>query len=596
MEPKADLLVEISWEVCNKVGGIYTVVKSKIGQMQLKYGEHYFLIGPYFPKKAHGIFEESICPEEYKNCFEKLKSEGIEIHWGRWITPGSPTTILIDFSKFTANTNDIKRKLWEWYGIDSLRTQWYDFDEPVVWAWAVGRLIEEMKNTKPEKKIVAHFHEWLTSAGLLYLKRKNVPVSTVFTTHATTLGRALASMERDLYSELDTINPDEEAKKISPGIFAKHSIEKSTALNSDVFTTVSEITGIESEKFLSRKPDVLLFNGLDMSKFPTFEQASVRHKLFKSRIKQFLMYYFFPYYTFDLNNTLIYFIAGRYEFHDKGVDIFIDALKELNQKLKEEKSNKTIVAFFWIPGNTKSIRTQLLEDKTYFKDIADSLEDVHEEMHARILELLVTGKNISEKTLFPESLQFELKPKLRRFKREGLPPISTHELFDEEKDLIMNALKAAGLRNREEDRVKVVFYPIYLSGADGLLDTSYYESMQGSHLGVFPSFYEPWGYTPLEAAALGVSSITTDLAGFGRFICAECTQERYPGVFVLKRYKRPRDKVISDLTKMMKDFAYFTDKERTENKIAAQKVAHRAEWRTFIENYIKAHNIAIERT
>jgi glycogen(starch) synthase len=595
MDANADILFETSWEVCNKVGGIFTVIQSKILPMKEYYGDNYYLIGPYFPKKAWGIFEEHVVPEHCKGAFEKLKQEGIEVHCGTWITKGNPNTLLVDFSNFSAQKDDIKRKLWDWYRIDSLKTEWFDFDEPVVWAYAVGRLLEELSRAYGDKKIVAQFHEWLSGAALLYLKHQNARIGTVFTTHATTLGRSLAMQERDIYEQLEQINPDAEAQKLGPSVWAKHMVEKQSAQNAGVFTTVSEITGIEASHFLGRKPEVLTLNGLDMSKFPSFEEASLKHKLFKNRIKQFLMYYFFPYSNFDIDNTLIYFIAGRYEFHDKGVDVFIKALGKLNDLLKAEKCGKTVVAFFWIPGNVRAIRPELLESKTFFNDVKHSIDDVHEDVHSNLLQLLISGKEITNKSLLGEEFLQELKPKLKRLARSGLPPLSTHFLFDEDTDLIMNALKSVGLDNGADDVVKVVFYPIYLSGADGLLDTSYYESMQGSHLGVFPSYYEPWGYTPLEAAALGVSSLTTDLSGFGQYICKECTQGKYPGIFVLPRFKKSTDEIVNALTDMMSQFAHFSAKERIENKIMAQKIAATADWKIFIERYIEAHNLALAK-
>lgn len=594
MSAKAEVCFEVSWEVCNKVGGIFTVVQSKVSPMKARYGDDYFLVGPYFPKKAWGIFEEHVAPEGCKNAFEVLKKEGIEIHCGTWITKGDPNVLLVDFTNFSGQKNDVKRKLWDWYQIDSLNTEWYDFDEPVVWAYAVGRLIEELSKVY-DKKIVAHFHEWLAGAGLLYLRHQNAKVGTVFTTHATTLGRSLAMQERDIYEQLESIDSDAEAKKLGSSVWAKHCLEKQSALNAHVFTTVSDITGLEAEHFLGRKPDVLLFNGLDMSKFPTFEEASLKHKIFKNRIKQFLMYYFFPYYSFDIDNTLIYFLAGRYEFHDKGVDVFIKALGRLNDELKKEKCDKTIVAFFWIPGNVKGIHPELLECRSYFGDIKDSLDDVHEDVHSRLLYTMMSGKEVSKEVLLGSDFLQDLKPKLKRMMRKGAPPLSTHLLYDEDKDSILNSLRVAGLDNSEDDRVKVIFYPIYLSGADGLLDTSYYESMQGAHLGVFPSYYEPWGYTPLEAAALGVSSLTTDLAGFGQYICKECNQGKYPGIFVLPRFKKSEEDIVRVLTEQMSSFAHFDAKERTENKIMAQKLAATADWKIFIERYFEAHDKAVDK-
>ena len=595
MDAKGDVCFEVSWEVCNKVGGIYTVVQSKILPMQAHYGQNYALIGPYFPKKVYGIFEEQLPPDECKRALEVLRAEGIEVHYGTWLTQGSPRVFLIDFTKFSARKNDIKKNLWDWFQIDSLFTEWFDFDEPAVWSYAVGRLIEELSKEYANKKVVAHFHEWLAGAALLYLRHQNAKVATVFTTHATTLGRSLAMQERDIYEALVKIDSDKEARALGPSVWAKHVLEKQSAKNAHVFTTVSEVTAMEAEHFLGRKPDVLLFNGLNIAKFPTFEEASVKHQLFKNRIKQFLMVYFFPYYSFDIDNTLIYFLAGRYEFHDKGVDVFIKALAKLNQQLKKERCTKTIVAFFWIPGNVKAIRPEILESKTFVKDVQDTLQDAHEDIHSRLLYLMLTGKEVSTDSLLNSDFVQELRPKLKRIKREGLPPVTTHELYDEQDDLIVRALRDVGLENAKDDPVKVIFYPIYLSGADGLLDTSYYESMQGAHLGVFPSYYEPWGYTPLEAAALGVSSVTTDLAGFGRYLCAECKQGPYPGVFVLPRFKKSEDEIVTALTQMMSRFAHFSPKERVENKMTAQQIAATADWKNFIERYIEAHNLAIEK-
>ncbi|MBI4016499.1 MAG: glycogen/starch synthase [Candidatus Aenigmarchaeota archaeon] len=594
MDAKADIFYEVSWEVCNKVGGIFTVVASKAVQMMNHYN-NYWLIGPYFPKKAFGMFEETLAPEECKTCFDKLKAEGIEVHCGKWMVKGSPNVMLVDFTNFSVQKNSIKQKLWEHYKIDSLYTEWFDFDEPVVFATAAGKVIEVLSEIYLGKKTVAQFHEWLAAAGLLYIKSEKAKVGTVFTTHATTLGRSIAATDRNLYEMLDKISPDENAKGRGSSVFAKHLLEKAAAKNADVFTTVSEITGIEAEKILDRKPDVLLMNGLDMDKFPTFEEASVKHKLFKARIKQFLTYYFFPYQTFDIENTLIYFLAGRYEFTDKGVDVCIKALGKLNEKLKEEKSKKTIVCFFWIPGNIRSIKQELLENKTYFFDLKDSIDDETDLLKTRMLSLLITKGDITKENLFGAEFMQEIKPKVLRLSRKGMPPVATHDLFSEQNDAILNAFQQANLSNKTEDRVKVVFYPIYLTGADGLLDTSYYESMQGAHLGIFPSYYEPWGYTPLEAAALGVSSVTTDLTGFGRYLCTECVPEKNPGIFVLKRFGRAYDETVQDLASIMYYFANLPVQERVANKMTSQKVAATADWKLFIERYIEAHNLAISR-
>ena len=591
MEKKADILFEVSWEVCNKVGGIYTVVKSKAARMAEAYGSSYFLIGPYFASKALGEFQEEVPSEICRLPFEELKKDGIICHFGKWLIEGMPYAILIDFVNYRHKANGIKRELWDWYRIDSLRAS-EDYDEPVAWAYCAGMLLEKLAGCSQGKKIVAHFHEWLSGVGLLYIKKKNVKIAAVFTTHATVLGRTLASSNIDLYNVWNKINPDNEVYKYN--IEAKHLVEKNSAAFADVFTTVSEITGMEAEYLLKKKPDVLLPNGLDISKFPTFEELVIKHRLQRDRIREFMLYYFFPYHTFDLKETLIYFIAGRYEFHDKGIDIFIKALGRLNEKLRQAKSKKTIVAFIWVPANFRNIRPELLENKTLYQDVKDALEETLDDVEKNVVYSFVSDKKISKESLFDSDFLTEMKIRIGRFVKKGKPPLATHDLYDEN-DTIYKAIIAANLKNEEADPVKIIYYPIYLSGADGLLNLNYYEAMQGSHLGIFPSYYEPWGYTPLEAGALGVASVTTDLAGFGRFFCTECAQKDPPGIYVLKRLNTKDEDVVNQLVEVIFNYAEFSKEERIANMLEARKVASMADWKSFVKNYIDAHNMAVEK-
>lgn len=588
-----DYLFEVSWEVCNKVGGIYTVLVSKANQMANFFGRNYYLIGPYFPEKIKGYFQEKKPSLEFSSIFEELEKKRIKCYSGRWLIKGQPRVILIDFKNLWSKINEIKTKLWEDYKIDSLGTG-HDFEEPVLWAWAVGLFIESLSNNShfQRKKIIVHFHEWLSGAGLLYIKKTNVKIGTVFTTHATSLGRSLAWHNINFYFNLTQLNPEEESSKCY--IKAKHQLEKNVAQNCDIFTTPSEITAFEAEHFLGRKSDFLLPNGLNSEGFLNLEEIVIKHQVQRERLKEFLLFYFFPYYSFDLENVLFYFIVGRYEFRAKGIDIFIKALAKLNQKLIKDKNKKTIVVFFWIPAAVKEIKAELLENKELLKDIKDSLEEVYEEVKIKILHALIEGKKISEKNLFKEDFLFELKKKLIKFKKEGLPSLVTHNL-ENFQDPILNSLKEVGLDNKKRDKVKIVFYPIYLTGHDGLTNLNYQEGIEACHLGVFPSFYEPWGYTPLETAALGVASVTTDLSGFGRF-CQKLTDaNKQPGIFVLKRFNRKDEEVIEDLSNFLFYFSQFSRKERIENKIQARKIAAKTEWKVFIKNYLKAYVETIRR-
>ena len=597
LSTKAIYLLEVSWEVCNKIGGIYTVIKSKASNIIDYYKENYFLIGPYFADKALGVFLEEAPPEQLNPLFKSLQKEGIIVRTGKWLIEGEPSVFLIDFNSIRHKANDIKKELWESFKIDSLRGA-ADYDEPIVFSYAAYRLIKGLSEIFNEK-IVVQSHEWLTGAALLLLKRDNAKVGTVFTTHATVLGRALAANNVDLYYkdksgkcnlELMDLN------KISYDYYieAKHQVEKASAQNSDIFTTVSEITGLEAYYTLGRKPDVILPNGLFMDKFPTFEEASIKHRINRWQIQKFIMSYFFPYYTFDLGNTLIYFLAGRYEFRDKGIDVFIKALDKLNVRLKKEKSSKTIVAFIWVPTSIRGIKPELLTNKANFDDLMDLFGEEEEESNKKIVINLLSKIKIKEENIFGEEFLEESKRILMRFRAKGAPPLSTHDLM-EQNDVIMKTLLECGLVNHDDDRVKIIFYPIYLTGADGLLNLTYDQSMNGAHLGVFPSSYEPWGYTPLEAGALGVSSVTTDLAGFGRYVRGKASSEQYPGIFVLKREGRTDQEIIDDLSNFMYYFASLSKHDRVKNKLEAKRLAGLADWKILIENYIIAHNKAAEK-
>lgn len=585
-----DYLIECSWEVCNKVGGIYTVITSKVKLIQDKFKEKYLLVGPYFADKVPGVFEEipveesnTLCP---KHICDDLESQGIILHFGKWLIEGEPNVVLIDFLNMKEKLNDIKEFLWENYKVDSLNSS-NDYDEPVSWAFAVGKFIEAI--TK-EKKACCHFHEWLAGAALLYLK-KNKNISTVFTTHATILGRSLAGSGFQLYEELGKFNPDEKAKEYHTE--SKHSLEKAAANNADIFSTVSEITGIEAEHILGKKPDILLPNGLDLEQYPSFEDSSIEHRNHRDKIREFLLYYFLPHYKFDVTNTLFYFLAGRYEFRTKGIDLYIKCLSELNKKLIKEKSEKTIIAFIFVPSQIRSVRHEILENRTNFNDIKDDVDEYMSDIRKNIITDLISGIEISKKSLFNKELVFDLKKKVIKLKRKDNPPLSTHILVNDN-DIIMKSLEESELNNTEKDKVKIVYYPIYLTGADGLLDQTYNQVILSSHLGVFPSYYEPWGYTPLECCAHGVANVTTDLAGFGKYIKPKVTK-KHPGTFVVDRFGKTEKETCSKLTEVMYNFAKLSKKERVENKISSRKLAKLADWSVLIENYFNAYDLAVDK-
>lgn len=594
MPTNADCFFEVSWEICNKVGGIYTVIKSKAPQM-MKHYKNLYMVGPYEAKKAAAEFQQMPPPDNLKGIFEQLKEEGIECFYGKWLIKGKPQAILIDCNDFMRHKDGIKSYLWEKFKIDSLGAG-NDFDEPAIWGWAAGKLLEKITQAGIYKKIVGQFHEWLSGTALLYLKDKGVRMATVFTTHATILGRTLAGSGRQLYEIIDKIDPEQEAK--NHAITSKFGVEKNSAGQADIFTTVSKITGLEAKHILGREPDHLLPNGLDFDKLPDLEEIPTKHGIYKAKIKEFLMPYFFPFYSFDLDKSLFYFIAGRYEFSNKGIDVYIDALKILNEKMKKKKDSRTIVAFVFVPADYKAMRLEVVESKSLFEDIQDSVDDYMATFRKRIVYSLAKKQPPSEANIFDEDFLFEMKKAILSFKKEGNPPVVTHEL-ENQNDLILQSLLKSGLDNREDDKVKVIYYPIYLSSSDGLLDMNYYQAVWGCHFGIFPSYYEPWGYTPLECAAYGVPSVTTDLAGFGLYVEENLGDkhggEENPGVIVLKRRGKKYEEIVKELGEAMFWYATLPKKRRIQNKITAEHFAPKLDWKNLVKHYIEAHNKALEK-
>jgi glycogen(starch) synthase len=576
-----DKVFEVSWEVCNKVGGIYTVITSKIPYMK-HHIEDYFLVGPYLAENID--FEEKGIPIELKSIFSKLGGKGIRCHYGKW---KNVKTILIDFSELNKNKNSIKKELWDEYGVDSIKSDLM-FDDPIVWGYAVGMLLQEIEINSQNQKIVGQFHEWLSGSGILYLKKNKSKIATVFTTHATVLERAMASSGEIFEGD----NPDTEAYKRN--VNDKHQVEKATAKVCDIFTAVSETVADSCERVLNRRPEVIVLNGMDVRNFPDMEEIPKEHKKNKEKIKDFLISYFFPYYYFDLEDTLLYFISGRYEIYAKGIDVFIRALGRLNERLKNEKSKKNIVAFLFIPTETIDEDIKIVESMIFLKSMKDSIDEYSHSMKKKILYSFLSGQN---KNLFDEDFKKEVKRFLRIFKKKGKPPVTTHKLKDRN-DPIIKEIEKAGLKNEQGDKVKIIFYPAYLGRDDSLLNMEYYDVINGCHLGVFPSFYEPWGYTPVESAARGVPAITTDMSGFGKYVGENLEKGKHDekGIIVIERQRKNDEQTINQLEEWMYWYLKLPKIQRIKNKIIAETFVQKVSWDNLIHNYFDAYEKAIKKT
>ena len=589
--PEANTIFECSWEVCNKVGGIYTVIESKAKHM-LKYYDEYYAIGPYSSYKAENEFKEEDPPLVWKDIFYELSSEtGIICHYGTWLIEGEPKVILLEFDSIKYKINFLKKYYWDNFKIDSLYSSW-EFEEPMLWSYATGLLIDKYQKKTSKKKIIGHFHEWLSGFGLLYLKHNSL-VNTVFTTHATMLGRTLASKGIDIYSNLKNIDAYNEAKKY--GIIDKFTIEQASAQNADCFTTVSEITAKEAEHFLGKKPDVLTINGFNADEYPTIEETSLMHIRARKELREYITYHFFPYYPIELKHNLIFSVYGRPETKNKGIDIFIKALAKLNEYLKNNNPNeRSITVFFWPLQNNNGPKMELMQSKDYFKQIKEHIEQHSENIIEDILYDILYERPIKVDTSINEKFISKIRKKNFLLKRKGNPPVCSYNIGYEQDNDIIRLLLENRLNNSQDNYVKVIFYPTDLNSDNILLNMDLYDAIAGCHLTVLPSYYEPWGYTPLESIAVGVPTITTDLAGFGRYIKdKQDKKEKTKGVFILERYQKNDSEATEKLFQLLKHFSSFKHYERVQEKIKAKQLSFTADWNLLIENYLKAHNFAI---
>ncbi len=602
-QKKPYTVLEVSYEVCNKVGGIYTVITSKMARM-MENIQNYIAIGPYYEKPASMEFENEKPPSRFQKAFNELhKKYGIQCHYGRWLIEekglhhDKPATILIDPAGYRNKTNEIKAELWEFARVDSMNSTPH-YDEPLPFARATGLLIEELIRSKAvEGDVIAHFHEWLVGAGMLYLRASKVPVKTVFITHSTALGRTIAGSGReDIYTLIEqglrkkqTV-PDDKAREYSA--MDRHSMERASAQHAHVFTTVSDIVGRECEYILGRKPDAILHNGLDLQGFPVMEDLSDLHITYRDHMRRFVGAYFSPYYPIDISNTLFYFISGRFEFHNKGIDLLLDSLGRLNQRLKKDNSRKTIVVFIWVPCHVKGRLHDVMDNLALFEDLLESVEQESTKIQERIIHQFANRKMPKTSTIMDDDFLFHLKKTGLKFRRKGAnPPISPFELDPND---ITRGLERVGLTNDREDRVKVIYYPTYLSCTDGLMGMDYYDAIIGCHVGIFPSYYESWGYTPLEAAALGCQSITSDLAGYGIFMKPQLRKDEC-SIMVVPRNGKPYQKGVEHLEGLLHRI-YLMDKgERVQNKIRAKQLSALADWGNLIRNYLKAYEIALSK-
>ena len=538
-----DYIFESSWEVCNKVGGIYTVLSTRAKTLKEKLQDQLIFIGPdCWRDKVNPYFSSDNAL--YADWQKQAAEEGLKVKVGRWNIPGEPVAILVDFTPYYAIKNEIYSKLWENFQVDSLHA-YGDYDEASMFSYVAALVVESFYKhvIGKDKKVVYHGNEWMTGLGLLYIKKNLPQIATIFTTHATSIGRSIAGNNKPLYDYLFAYNGDQMAEELN--MQSKHSIEKQTAWNVDCFTTVSEITANECKELLDKPVDFVLPNGFDNSFVPkgaafTKKRKEARKRLFD--VANALM-------GTDLDDdTLIVSTSGRYEFRNKGVDVYIEAM---NRLLRDEKLKKNVLAFIDVPGWVGEPRADLRERLDSGKKYDTPLE----------------------------------------------VPAVTHWLNNMSHDNVLGMLKYLNMQNRTEDKVKLIFLPCYLTGDDGIVNKTYYDVVLGNDLCIYPSYYEPWGYTPLEAVAFKVPCITTDLAGFGLWANSEkggyC--EISDGVKVIHRTDYNYSEVADAIKDTVAEYSNFNAAEVKKSRANADKLSKKALWSNFIEYYYKAYDFALRK-
>ena len=535
---KPDYLFEVSWEVCNKVGGIYTVVATKAPGIQQEYGNNYIVIGPDVWKETSQNPEFTEDKSIFRTWRERAENEGLRIKIGRWNIKGRPVAILVDFTQYFTSKDRILSEFWEKYKLDSITGSW-DYFEPALFGYAAGKVIESFYefSLTAQDKIVAQFHEWMTGSGILYLNDRVPQIGTVFTTHATVVGRCIAGNNLPLYSKFDEYNGDAMANRFH--VMAKHSLEHIAANESDAFTTVSKLTSNECTQFLNREPDIITPNGFDDSLFLDSETLSGKRQVAREKllaVAQAVTGQSLP------ADSLLLINSGRYEFRNKGIDLFLDALANLNHN---EKLTYPVVAFITIPAHHSGPVPGLAEK------IESGVFDNTEEQH-----------------------------------------YLTHGLFEPDYDPILKRLKENRLFNTMDGQVIVIFVPSYLNGNDGIFNLSYYDLLPGFDLSVFPSYYEPWGYTPLESLAFGVPTVTTSLAGFGLWVRS---LNMDAGITVIDRNDDNNEAVVSSIVSVILSFEKMSETRRNELSSSAIKLAHTALWSNLLINYKEAYSFALEK-
>lgn len=586
------LLFEVAWEVCCQAGGIYTVLRTKAPAESRRWEDGYWLIGPYRSSAAAVEFEPEPATGAVGEAVAALRDQGIVIHCGRWLITGRPRVMLVDFQSVAGSMDQMKYFFWKDIGIGTPHGDW-ELGEIVAFGYVVADLLAAIRKRAGDRPMLAHFHEYQGAAALPILKHRGVNLPTVFTTHATIVGRSLSAANVDLYDHLPHI--DGEAVANQHNIASRFHIEKAAAHCADVFTTVSGITALEAEQFLRRKPDILLPNGLNVERFAAPYRFQELHRENKYLIHEFVMGHFFPSYTFDLSKTLYFFTAGRYEYRNKGFDVFIEALHRLNQRLKASPNGLTVVAFIIAPAAYRSLNVETLNRQAMFHELRSTCDAIKQEMGERLFRTIAEGRLPTTDDLLDEFARVRLKRMMHAWRQGPPPTIVTHDLMHGESDAILCHLRHRGLINLKDDPVKVIFHPEFITSTSPTLGLEYDQFVRGCNLGVFPSYYEPWGYTPMECVIRGIPAITSDYSGFGAYVASHFPEHNKHGIFIARRRGVSAEKTIELIVHWMFALTRMSVRQRIQLRNQVEAYAEHFDWDHMTRYYHAARRFALQK-
>ena len=597
--PKNTFLFEIAWEVCNQVGGIYTVIRSKVPSVIEKWGkDNYCLIGPYFPDQAAAHFDPAT---DYSTpigkAVLKLQERGFDIHYGQWIVSGRPNVVLFNPYSVYDMLNEIKHFLWKDFHI-SLPGGDELLDKVAAFGYQVKEFFNYLSLSEfSSEHVIAHFHEWMAGIPIPGIRKDNLNIKIVFTTHATLLGRYLAMNDSNFYEHLPFYNWEVEAQRFNVKPIAE--IERASAHGAHIFTTVSEITGKECTYLLGRTPDLILPNGLNIVRFEALHQIQNQHVKIKEHIHDFVMGHFFQSYPFDLDKTLYFFTSGRYEYQNKGYDLTLEALARLNYKMQVAEIDTTVVMFFITRQPFYTINPEVLHAKAQIEDVWRVCEEIKEQVGKRLYTQITSAEGTYEfpdlSAMVDDYLRLKLRRNIQSWKTKKLPKVITHTLKDDANDEILNFLRTSNLVNNRHDKVKIVYHPDFITTSNPLFRMDYNTFVRGCHLGIFPSMYEPWGYTPLECLASGLPSVTSEVAGFGDYVVNNIPDHDERGMYIINRKGRNFSDIAEDLANMMFDFVQMNRRERISLRYKCEESSLHFDWSNLGKYYDEAYNMVIER-